>query len=335
MYLKFKHYFLLFTFMGFFLGIGALSFQGFFDHYGDEMILAQKVSKSPEDSYFKGVTFYHQVNQKPQISMDAVELVVSEDFNSVLALQLKGLYYSEGKFEPMKFRAEKGLAYSKSDLLNLEKNVELEDEKYLMMADKLSIFERGKKIIGNGNVKTYTEMKNQNNIQSDVSKLTVNSEQMTYYAPKNFVEYAKNVQGTMKRLRNYEEGLEFKTQSLSMEGDKGLISLNGSVYVEKGKYQVWSNRGEIFLENYNKKLKYYALSDDVRLREEIPLNGKKIERKAFAEKLEGWMNEKKVILTGFPKVIQDKDIIKGNRIVLRENSESVEIDDANSSLILK
>ena len=47
------------------------------------------------------------------------------------------------------------------------------------------------------------------------------------------------------------------------------------------------------------------------------------------------MNERKVVLTGFPKVIQDKDIIKGNKIILRENSESVEIDDANSSMILK
>jgi lipopolysaccharide export system protein LptA len=58
-------------------------------------------------------------------------------------------------------------------------------------------------------------------------------------------------------------------------------------------------------------------------------------RKAFAEKLEGLISEKKIILTGLPKVFQQKDVIKGNRITIRENIETVEVDDANTNITLE
>lgn len=47
------------------------------------------------------------------------------------------------------------------------------------------------------------------------------------------------------------------------------------------------------------------------------------------------MSENKIILTGYPKVYQLKDVIKGNRIILREDNEVVEVDDANTNFILK
>ena len=59
------------------------------------------------------------------------------------------------------------------------------------------------------------------------------------------------------------------------------------------------------------------------------------ERRAFGEKLEGMMSESKIILTGYPKVFQQNDVITGNKIVLRENNEVVEVDDANTNFILR
>jgi lipopolysaccharide export system protein LptA len=110
--------------------------------------------------------------------------------------------------------------------------------------------------------------------------------------------------------------------------------MKGNVSFKKENLEAFANRGEVFLENYNKKLKYYALYDDVKLQENLVSNGKPMARKAFAEKLEGQMAEKKIILTGLPKVFQERDVIKGNRIIIRENVETVEVDDANTNIII-
>ena len=42
-----------------------------------------------------------------------------------------------------------------------------------------------------------------------------------------------------------------------------------------------------------------------------------------------------MILTGLPKVFQEKDVIKGNRITIRENIETVEVDDAITNITLE
>jgi len=110
--------------------------------------------------------------------------------------------------------------------------------------------------------------------------------------------------------------------------------MQGNVSFKKDNLDAQANRGEVFLENYNKRLKYYALYDDVRLQESLINNGNPMTRKAIAEKLEGITGEKKIILTGYPKVFQGRDVIKGNRIIIRENIETVEVDDANSSITL-
>ena len=97
-----------------------------------------------------------------------------------------------------------------------------------------------------------------------------------------------------------------------------------------------AEKAEIFLENFNKKLKYYVLYDDVRVVESIKKqDGTTVIRKAFGEKLEGYMREEKVVLTGSPKVVQGSDIITANQITLVENREVVEVDDSSSRLQIK
>lgn len=332
---KIKQYFLLIVFVAAFVGVALFSFMGGFDLYGEEKILKQSVVRSPEDSYFKDVKFFNRVRGEPTVNMHSQELVVSEDFTNVNATFVDGFYYSKRSQEPIKFQAKKAKARPNQDQLELEDDVVVLEQGHEFRSQKLKILESGNRITGNENVQTISKIKTAGSLESDTSTLIIHSHAFDYNAVLNHALYRGKVEGEMKRLKAYEEGLSFNTAELELDGLKGLITLKGQVHIIKGKFEAWANSGEIFLENYNKKLKYYALSDDVRLREEFKGKEKPFERKAFAEKLEGWMNERKVILTGFPKVIQEKDIIKGNRITLRENSESVEIDDANSSLILK
>ena len=148
------------------------------------------------------------------------------------------------------------------------------------------------------------------------------------------MEYRGGVNGLVKRKRIYEESLSFKADLLTFNAPQSLVEMKGNVAFKKENLDAFANRGEVFLENYNKKLKYYALYDDVKLQERLVNNGKPMIRKAFSEKLEGLMSEKKIILTGLPKVFQERDVIKGNKIMIRENVETVEVDDANTNIIL-
>jgi len=77
-----------------------------------------------------------------------------------------------------------------------------------------------------------------------------------------------------------------------------------------------------------------VLYDDVKVVERVETERATFERKAFSEKLEGISSEEMVILTGYPKVYQLDDFIKGNKIILRENNEVVEVDDANYKRVL-
>ena len=78
------------------------------------------------------------------------------------------------------------------------------------------------------------------------------------------------------------------------------------------------------------------LYDDIKLVEKLKLDdGTTSTRKAYSEKLEGYMREAKIVLTGAPRVEQGSDLIQGYQITLRENVELVEVDDSQTSFTIK
>ena len=140
--------------------------------------------------------------------------------------------------------------------------------------------------------------------------------------------------GKVKRRRAYEESLSFKTNKLTFFTRKNLAKLDGRVVLKYRNFEGKAQRGNIFLENYNKDLSYFVLNDDVKVIENFKMKGKKVTRKAFSEKLEGFPKKSLIILTGYPKSYK-ADAIVGNKIILRWNNEVLEIIDANSNLKLK
>jgi lipopolysaccharide export system protein LptA len=58
-------------------------------------------------------------------------------------------------------------------------------------------------------------------------------------------------------------------------------------------------------------------------------------RNAFAERLEGFGREEKMVLSGAPRVEMGKDVVKGYRITIRENVDLIEVDDALSDVEVK
>jgi lipopolysaccharide export system protein LptA len=58
-------------------------------------------------------------------------------------------------------------------------------------------------------------------------------------------------------------------------------------------------------------------------------------RRAYSERLEGFGQEQKMILSGAPRVEQGEDVIKGYRITIRQNIDLIEVDDSMSDMQIK
>ena len=167
-------------------------------------------------------------------------------------------------------------------------------------------------------------------------KITISSRSMNSDLDKKVIHFKGDIQGVLTRNRRYEGGFSFTSELMTLNQLESQINLSKDVKLRRNNYDVDAQKAEIFLENYNKRLKYYVLYDDIKFVEKLKLkSGASRVRRAFAEKLEGFMSQGKIILSGAPRVEQDGDLIKGYQITLRENVELVEVDDSQSSFQLK
>lgn len=286
---------------------------------------------SASESYFTDVNYYVFDNGKSSLQLDAKELTVNSLTERVGFLSPIGVVFTD-RGEPVYYSAKRGVLVQKSNILTLTEEVRLRLDNSTLDSDNLIYDLKNDKINGNGSVRTTSRSID----GQDVIK--VESNRVIAWPRQQKSTYLGNVKGKIERPKVYEENVDFRSEKMSLDMVKSLVNLNGNVYFKKQQLRAHSRRGEIFLENYNKRLKYFVLYDDVKVVEKVMLEGlnsSSFDRKAFSEKLEGMMSEGRIILTGYPKVFQQGDVIKGNRITLRENNEIVEVDDANTSFHLK
>lgn len=317
----------------------GLSFYSYFGHYGDLKESSQVSSADSamwdnmDESYFKIIDYYLLDKSKPFLKLESTELTLKKQNTEVVAFSPDGVIYRRDENgieeDPIFFNSKNSRILTLSKELYLIDEVDVKVASSNLKSDKVTILSGGHYLEADGNVCTESFDPKTND------KILITSRLAIYKPKEQFFEYQKNVKGKIERRRQYEESVSFTTDFMTFSAPKSELEMKGNVTFIKGNLDASSNQGSLFLENYNKKLKYYVLSDDVRLQETISLKGRSLVRKAFAEKLEGIVSEKKVILTGLPKVFQDKDVIKGNRITIRENIEAVEIDDANTNITLE
>lgn len=333
--MKSRQYTIIIFFVVITLGVSIYSYFARYDDGSKSVVDAGAIKKNDEidESYFKTVDYYLIDNGKPFLHLESTELTLSKQNTEVVGFNPDGVIYRRDEAgveeEPIYFNSKNSRVFTNNKELYLQDEVEIKVANSNLKSDKVTIFNSGRHLEAEGNVRTHSlDLKT-----NDQILITSN---FALYRPKEqFFEYQRNVKGTIQRKRQYEESVSFTTDLMTLEGLKSEVEMKGNVTFKKGNLDASSNQGTVFLENYNKRLKYYSLSDDVRLQESLVVGGKPIVRKAFAEKLEGLISEKKIILTGLPKVFQEKDVIKGNRITIRENIETVEVDDANTNITLE
>ncbi|MDA9189624.1 LPS export ABC transporter periplasmic protein LptC [bacterium] len=296
---------------------------------GIDKEIVEKLSKQVQrPTVFESVDFYLVKDRRPSLTLFATGLTHYKDrgLSKFQAPKGEGITKDATK---VSFFADNGLYNMNEDKLTLKDNVNFNNQDFKMKCEHLNYFENKDYLEAKTNVRAIFKTADTGDV------ITVNSDSLRAHLKKKTSILKGNVKGTVKRRRKYEESIKFASNNLNLDLAKSFIELQENVTIRKQQLTASSLRGEINLENYNKKLKYFSLYDDVKVNEKVMLAGDSYTRKAYAEKLEGIMSENKVVLTGYPRVYQRKDLIKGNKITLRENIEVVEVDDASSDFIIE
>jgi len=280
-------------------------------------------------SFLSSVDYFFMENEKPRLYLNGETLVMYENGNTGKVIIPNGKAYMENGTE-IKYYAKEGTWDRNKDLIELSEDVKMETVDSFIESNQAK-YNMKKEILNyDGNVKTKTISK------ENGDTIFVDAARATSWLNLKKTSFQEKVSGHIVRKRVYEDRVYFSADLLNFDLFTHIIDLLGQVTIKHQEITAEALKGEIHLKEYNKKLKYYALSDDVKLQQNLILShNKKITRRAFAERLEGIMSEEKIILTGNPKVFQERDVVKGNRIILRGDTETVEVDDAITNVIVK
>jgi len=285
-------------------------------------------SLAPEFTEISQLEYFHLKDSTPQMSLSA-EHMKSQNEEFAEFTVPKGFYNYQEKNKLIQYEALEGIYQKNREILVLSKNVKIHSEKSDYQADHLKYYFKKDVIVGKGNVKFEGEDPKSKDFVS------IKSDFMRAKPEAQVSRFKGNVQGSMQRKRKYEGKMTFASSVFEFDGNKSLANLTGGVHLKRDNYDITAGKGDIYLENYNKKLKYFVLNDDVKVLEKLQTKQGLQERKAYAERLEGFGSDQKMILTGAPRVEMGKDIIKGYRITIRENIDLVEVDDAMSDVQVK
>jgi lipopolysaccharide export system protein LptA len=282
-------------------------------------------------SQFKNIFYYSLNRSVPNMEFVATDLSIINQ--SVLYFQSPTGRIKRGAQEAenyLNYKAGAGNYNAVKGVLHLKQEVTVDYGNSLLISRDLSFYKNKNLLVGSGGVESkFVDMKTGDQIFINANKVEAN--------PKlEFSKFVGEVKGNIKRKRAYQEPMNFLADNLGISLIEGKVDMKGNVLLEKPNFKVLAKNAEIFLDNFNKKLKYYQLTDDIKMQERVQKrNGEFFERKAFAERMEGYASEGKLVLTGAPRVLQGRDIIKGTKIVLRQDVELVEVDDSNTRFTLE
>lgn len=282
--------------------------------------------KIKSESFFSDFILFLSNNRGPLVSVKGSEMVIDHQSDQILFFGPLGQMKKSGSNTFFDYTAGRGHFDGKKNDITLKDDVHFYEPGFDFKGKRLSYSFNAEKVKGTGDVTVVVK----HNKTGDL--LRVNSDSFIGNMPKKMYQFHRKVAGVVKRKRQFEDSLEFMSEKLSINENNGLMKLEDDVVLNQRSIEAMANKGEIFLENYNKKLKYYVLKDDVRVKEVIKLkSGKNLLRRAFAEQLEGQMKSRQIVLSGFPKVIQSGSVLTGNTIILKENQKVIEVLDANSN----
>jgi lipopolysaccharide transport protein LptA len=284
--------------------------------------------QAAENSDFLNVYYFMLKDKNPQFYLEA-DTLNNIGNESILLKNPRGEAYSSDRL-PVYYQSIDGKVDKQKEIFYLNQAAKVDYKSSQIKADHLTYYKKEDRFEAYENVESYTIS------EKNEDKVLVTSHQAFAWNTKKFARYIGSVHGQVIKKKAYEEGIEFKSDVAEADMAENVVTLIDNVWLKKGDMQGKSLKAEIFLENYNKKLKYYVLYDDVRLEQKVKNpDGTTLVRKGFCEKLDGIVATDEVIMTGAPKLLTGTDVITGNKITLKQRAKFIEVDDNKSSLIIK
>lgn len=274
---------------------------------------------------FKQAKYFQKVADTPQASLDAVELI-SGDLTIKVRKPVGEVFPSEN--EKLEYIAEY------AEFAKAKKELDLRGDVYIKHLQGDMKCDRGKLLLDQKYAQCFSNVKSNILDLENGDKLKVDANLVKMWWERGVVQYTGNVVGKINRKYKYEPGLDFSSEQLIFNRSDLNAEFEGNVKFNYQGVKSRSGRAELYLENYNKELKYYVLYDDIEIEQKIPaVGGGETIRKAYSETLEAFNQQRKIVLKGAPRVTQGRDITRGYKITLFLDREIMEVD--NSSSVIK
>lgn len=291
------------------------------------LISHQGAKKQQVQSYFEDIYYYQKDKNKPLVILKANKLNI-EQGNIKTIKPVGKIYFSNNRYAH--YQAKNGFYDKKKKKITLKNQVHFYNKELDMKCSQGFFYTTAKKAQCEGRVRT--QIKNFKN----GDQLFVNAGKLNMWWEREYLEFSQNVQGRVKRKFPFEPGVIFSSDQLSLYKKELKAQLTGQVNFKYEGIYSQSQRAELFLDNYNKKLKYYMLYDDIKVEQKIMQeDGQYLTRKAHSEVLEAFTKERKVVLKGAPRVSQGQDLTRGYKITLFLDKEIMEVDGASSVIEIK
>lgn len=282
----------------------------------------------PDFTEIENLNYFNLKNSIPQLSLSAT-LMKSRGEEYAEFSSPRGVYNYQKNNTTIRYWAQRGTYKKLKDILTLTGDVKMLTPEAEYEAQEFKYYLKKDLLIGTGKVKFSGE----DLITKD--SFLIEAERMRANPGPKLARFLGGVKGHIERKKKYEGKTTFSSQELQLDQNKSLAHLEGDVNLDRQNYHITAGKADIYLENFNKSLKYFVLNDDVKVTETLKTPQGVAQRKSYSERLEGFGREQKMILSGAPKVEQGTDVIKGYRIIIRENTELIEVDDAMSDVQVK
>ena len=309
------------------VNVGILALQAPYDR-----LSAPSLKKSrplaPDFTEIEKLDYFHLKGSLPQMSLSA-DLMRSRGEEEAIFSFPRGVYSLAQKKTTIRYQADEGIYQKEKELLKLLGKVKISTDESNYEATKVDYFFRQDLLVGTGEVRFSGENKDTKDT------FLIEAPSMKAKPSIRYGHFIGGVKGSMERKKKYEGKMSFAAREVQLDYLKSLAHLEGDVMLQRGNYHITSGKADIYLDNFNKSLKYFVLNDDVKVTETVSTPQGVTQRKSFSERLEGFGRENKMVLSGAPKVEQGSDVIKGYRITIRENADLVEVDDAMSDVQVK
>ena len=290
----------------------------------------QAQKKTLPKTQFINLNYYLLENTAKQLKLVGHSLTQQPVKGLIHVIRPKGFFFNSDNSK-VHYEALYGRMREAEKIVHLSGTVFLHDPLSKLTCDEATYFTDKDFFEANRNVSSLS--KNQKN--GDI--ITVRSHYAKSWPTKKIIHYFGDVDGKVLRKKVYEPPIFFQSMKAFLNSPNKKVDLEEDVVIKRHLATATGHRGEIFLDNYNNKLKYYALYQNVKLEEKVykEQSNSYVSRTAYGEQLDGFAKTGKMILTGNPKVIQQSDIIKGNKIILYHQNDILEVDDSDSSFKVK